>query len=78
MAIRPLSVATRGYLDGVDGVATRGYIYIATVGVVSPSGGSTGKTRTVKGRTVESIQQQLREDEEIITIVMAAIEQDLL
>jgi len=81
MATSPIDVVTEGYLNSPLSVATDGYIYIATVGVIDKGhkySGSAGKTRKVKGKSVAEIRKQLRQNEQIIEVVLAMIEQDII
>jgi hypothetical protein len=69
----PLDIATAGYLNSPLAVAAEGYIYIATVKTVG-----SGDTRQIQGKSVEHIRQQMRDDEEIVTIILAAIQHGII
>lgn len=70
--IIPLDVATEGYLNSPLSIATSGYLYIAV------TGGDNKKSRVIKGESLDHIQRQLNEEEEIIMIVLTLVEQDLI
>lgn len=81
MAVSPIDVATDGYLNSPLSVAADGYLTLFTV-VTKPKGGGGQKgglqhprTYTVTPDQIDDLRAQLeREDEEIIAIVMAAME----
>lgn len=77
--ISPIDVATSGYLNTPLAIAADGYIYEATVVIRSddPETGG-GSSRTIQGKSVDLIKQQMREDEEIIQIVLVAIQQGII
>lgn len=72
----PLAVATDGYLHGVLATATNGYIITAVLQV--KSGATGGATRTVRARSFEHLERLKRDDEEIISIVIAAMKTGIL
>jgi len=77
--INPLSVALEGYLNDPLAIVTSGYILTAEVGVPVGGGGSGHKSkRTITGKSVADLQAQLKDDEEIITIILAAIQQGII
>jgi hypothetical protein len=70
--MNPLTLATEGFLDSPLSIVTGGYIYQATV----VDGG--GNSRVITGRNKTELERQLREDEEILEIVMVAIQQGII
>ncbi|MGB1743061.1 MAG: hypothetical protein ACPHHR_09445 [Cycloclasticus sp.] len=68
--INPLAVATDGYLNGVLGMATSGYIVIGVFQTTTGGGGT--KTRTVYAPSLDELEALRRDDEEILTIIVAA------
>ena len=65
--MNPLCVATNGYLNGVSAVATDGYICAV---VVTQRRGGGEQRRYELPREHYSLAQALREDEEIIEIIL--------
>jgi hypothetical protein len=85
MAVQPLAVATSGYLDSPLSVAVSGYLYLGEVPTPPPvqgGGGGKGRGAFQDPREYDSTPhklaalraQLLNEDDEILTIVMAAVE----
>jgi len=84
MAVQPLAVATSGYLDSPLSVAVSGYLYLGDVPPTPtpPTGGGGGKGGlqhpkyyTYTPEQVDMLRSQLlNEDDEILAIVMAAVD----
>lgn len=81
MAVSPIDVATDGYLNSPLSAAADGYLTLFTVVTKKPGGGGqkgglqSTKHYTVTPDQIDDLRAQLeREDEEIIAIVMAAME----
>jgi len=81
MAISPIDIATDGYLNSPLAVAADGYLTLFTVSTVKKGGGGQKgglqhpRNYTVTPDQLDDLRAQLeREDEEIIAIVMAAME----
>lgn len=85
MPVSPIDVATDGYLNSPLSVAVDGYLTVTLQPVpeVPGGGGGKGKLRgleppkyyTVTPQRLDDLQAQLeREDDEILTIVMVAME----
>jgi hypothetical protein len=83
MAVIPLAVATDGYLDSPLSVAVDGYLTLGEIPpVVTPPGGGGGKGGlqhpkyyTYTPEQVDMLKAQLlNEDDEILAIVMAAVD----
>ena len=86
MAISPIDIATDGYLNSPLAVAADGYLTVFTVSPFEGDGGKKGgggqkgglqhpRHYTVTPDQLDDLRAQLeREDEEIIAIVMAAME----
>ncbi len=68
--IRPLDVATSGYLDSPLSVSVDGYLRLGVVVIIQKTDGS-GAARAVEGYklTAAQIAQLKREDEEIVAII---------
>jgi len=85
MAVQPLAVATSGYLDSPLSAAVSGYLYLGDVPAPPPppaqgGGGGKGglqhpKYYTYTPEQVDVLKSQLlNEDDEILAIVMAAVD----
>jgi len=81
MAISPKDVATSGYLNSPLSVGSEGYLTLFTVVTnPTPGGGGVGglqhpKYYTVTPEKLDDLRAQLaREEEEIIAIIMVAME----
>ena len=74
MAISPIDIATHGTLNSPLSVAAvRGHLIIEDADAVAPGGGRTGSPRLLL--PYQKLQRQLqREDEEILAIIIAAME----
>jgi len=70
--IRPLDVVTEGYLNSPLSVATSGYLYIA---IVSDSG---GHKRNVYAPSEELLKRRIRDDEEVIQIIVMAVQSGII
>lgn len=70
--IIPLAIATDGLLHGVLNTATRGYFVTGVVQTISTGGGGSSKRRTIHAKSVDELQNLIRDDEELITIIVAA------
>jgi len=67
----PGCVATEGFLSGLLAIATDGYICDLEIDVIVPGGGASKKKRQ-KQEQDPLMAQALREDDELIAIVMVA------
>ena len=80
--IDPLCVATRGLINAVvpEAVATRGYFCSATAVVVQPGGGYVSRTVVLPDvdRTKIPYEQLVREDEELLILVVSAISEGMI
>ena len=81
MAISPVDVATDGYLNSPLSAAVNGYLTLFTVVVKKKGGGGQKgglqdpRTYTVTPDKIDGLLQKLQEeDQEIVAIVMAAME----
>lgn len=82
MAVIPLDVATDGYLNSPLSVAVDGYLSLGEAPTPPPTGGGGGKGGlqhpkyyTYTPEQVDMLKSQLlNEDDEILAIVMAAVD----
>jgi hypothetical protein len=80
MAISPVDVATSGYLNSPLSAASDGYLTLFTVVTKPKGGGGTGGLQdpryyTITPEKLDELRAQLeREEEEIIAIIMVAME----
>lgn len=77
--INPLTVTTAGYLDYPLCVSTGGYVCVTAI-VTLPGGGYTSRSSLLPSYERDKIpfEQLVREDEELIAIVIAAVTKGII